>query len=126
MVVGEYEINCYQPYSETVKQGVIYPVSTEIEMKEIEDLMIIFEGSSNSNLVKAGRMKKRQANAEWVDSLSVKLVFNSAELPSRVSLESQIYRVRPFIQQPLQCYKCQRIGHTASSCKSKDRCMLCG
>ena len=27
---------------------------------------------------------------------------------------------------PLQCYNCQRMGHTATSCKAKIRCLLCG
>ena len=27
---------------------------------------------------------------------------------------------------PLQCYKCQRIGHIASSCKAKQCCLRCG
>ena len=71
-------------------------------------------------------MKKKFENGEWKDSLSIKLTFEAPELPKKVSVEHSIYAVRPYNQQPLQCYKCQRIGHTASSCRARMRCLRCG
>ena len=37
------------------------------------------------------------------------------------------YRVRLFVPPPMQCFCCQRIGHTVGGCKaSKPRCLFCG
>ena len=48
--------------------------------------------------------------------------------PSSHQAQAHIFsdRVRPFVFNPLQCYKYQRIEHTASSCKAKQCCLRCG
>lgn len=36
------------------------------------------------------------------------------------------FPVRPYVPPPLRCYKCQRYGHIAVTCKGKQRCAKCG
>ena len=36
------------------------------------------------------------------------------------------FRVHEFIPKPIRCYKCQRYGHVATSCRSTLRCSRCG
>ena len=33
--------------------------------------------------------------------------------------------MRPYVYNPTQCFKCQRLWHTAASCKGKERCLKC-
>ena len=80
---------------------------------------------NNLIIIKIERLKKK-LNNNWEDSQSVKLVFTNNTLPQMVKVNFMKYKVRPFIAQPMQCYKCQLIGHTSKSCRAKVRCMLCG
>ena len=38
----------------------------------------------------------------------------------------EIYSADEWLPGPLQCFKCQRFGHTANVCHSKQRCINCG
>ena len=45
-------------------------------------------------------------------------------MPREIILGHSYYKVRPYVGMPLQCYRCQRIGHTARGCRAKIRCMV--
>jgi len=47
------------------------------------------------------------------------------ELPNRIKIGYIAYSVRPYSFPPLQCYRCQRYGHSADGCTSKRRCLVC-
>ena len=72
------------------------------------------------------RLKRNVSGQGWVPSATVKIVFEEAQLPNEVIVGHSFYKVRPFVSLPLQCYRCQRIGHTALGCRAKIRCMVCG
>ena len=65
-------------------------------------------------------------NGETLPSPTLKLAFNDNCLPVSNNIGIFSYRVRPFVFNPLQCYKCQQIGHAACSCNAKQRCLRCG
>lgn len=60
-----------------------------------------------------------------VDTTCVVLSFSIPVLPPKVFLGYQAFPVREYIPPPLRCYKCQRFGHTATSCRGKRRCSKC-
>ena len=61
-----------------------------------------------------------------MDYTSLKITFMGNKIPEAVTVGYSLYRVRHFAGLPLQCYRCQRLGHTAIGCKSQVRCLLCG
>lgn len=69
---------------------------------------------------------KKKTEQGWVDSTSLKITFTCSNLPEAVVIGYSYYKVRPYIGEPLQCYKCQRLGHTAGGCRGRTRCLLCG
>jgi hypothetical protein len=52
--------------------------------------------------------------------------FNSTILPLSVTMAYTVYPVRPFVPEPMQCFKCRRFGHMAKICEAKQRCARCG
>ena len=122
--IGTYKIQCSIPNSDSNVCGVISPISIDLEVKEISENIQIAEGEKIP-VVKVDRLKKKNSN-EWVDSHSVKITFQGGALPKAVKIGYCYYRVKPFVDQPLMCYNCQRLGHTATSCRSGPRCLLCG
>ena len=57
---------------------------------------------------------------------SVILTFNTTDLPVNVNLCYQVFAVKQYVPSVSRCFKCQRFGHTADSCRSKLRCVRCG
>ena len=76
-------------------------------------------------IISIDRLQKR-TETEWIPSMSLKLTFEANHLPENVSISHCFHKVCPFVGQPMQCCKCQRLGYTFGSCSSnKSKCMLC-
>ena len=121
------EIECTVKKADAiVRYGVIHPLSLEADLEEIKTL-ITPRGSNAGSVGKVLAIErlKRRAGAIRVDSLSVKITFEGNILPEAISIEWSHYKVSPYVQPPLQCFKCQRMGHVAARCNSQTRCMLC-
>ena len=100
------------------RRGVITYVPLDMDMNEIKQAL------SGVKLIEAKRLQTTKGGTK-TDSLSVLLTFEES-LPSEVRIGWSNYKVREYIPEPLRCFKCQRMGHTASQCKGKQRCAKCG
>jgi len=99
--------------------GVISAVPLNVTMEEVKENLI------GGKVALARRLTTWKDNVKC-DSLSVLLHFEDSILPVKVKLGFISYVVREYLPPPLRCYKCQRIGHTATVCKGKMRCAKCG
>ncbi|XP_023214065.1 uncharacterized protein LOC111616944 [Centruroides sculpturatus] len=54
------------------------------------------------------------------------LTFNKPTLPSFITAGYLRCPVRPYVPNPLRCFKCQRFGHSQTSCRGKSICAQCG
>ncbi|XP_067131573.1 uncharacterized protein [Centruroides vittatus] len=54
------------------------------------------------------------------------LTFGKLTLPSFVTAGYLRCSVRPYIPNPLRCFKCQRFRHSQTSCRGKSVCAQCG
>lgn len=121
--LGNIKVSCYIPNSDRYMYGVIGPISLDSDLEELKQEI---STDDEFTVIKLTRLKKK-INNTWVDSSSVKLTLETKKLPQNIKISYINFKVRPFIQSPMQCFKCQRLGHTAKSCTSKTiRCMLCG
>jgi len=136
--VGDWDVECYIPNSDKYKMGVISPIGEDTDMDEL--LAYIKPRDSDARVEKVERLK-RKTDAGWVDSASVKITFIGENLPDRVSVAHALYKVRAYVREPRQCYKCLGFYHFAKSCNYKclgfyhfaksckntvQKCLLCG
>ena len=120
--LGKWTVTCYLPNSDVYKMGVIAPISIEAKVDEIKESMQVH---GSGKIISIDRLQKRTETG-WIPSMSLKLTFEADHLPENVSISHCFYKVRPFVGQPMQCFKCQRLGHTSGSCSSTNsKCMLC-
>ena len=130
-MLGKWKVECSFPKIEMEVYGVIFPISYDIDLDELKKEIsipnhnILSDHDDQVVVTKIERLKKK-VDGEWVQSHSIKLAFNTKIMPKAVTICHSYYRVRPYVGLPLQCFNCQRLGHTAESCKSKKRCLLCG
>lgn len=54
------------------------------------------------------------------------LTFSTPNLPNRIKAGYLNVSVRPYIPNPLRCFRCQRFGHSITSCRGSATCAKCG
>ena len=61
-----------------------------------------------------------------IETEMVKFTYDG-QLPARLKLGiCGNFKVRPFVPNPTRCYKCQKFGHVATTCRSRaPKCRLC-
>ena len=130
--IGKWEVTVSKPTSDQIRYGVIGPISTSItDLDELKEGLEVSAGPGRSNdsfqITTLKRLKKKRTDQGSSDAQCVKIGFisDSNDLPEAVLALHSYYKVRPYVFHPLQCYRCQMMGHTALSCKGKVRCLLC-
>ena len=129
--LGDIPVTCLNWFEKTVPNvhiGVIHPVSSDLDVTELLPLIKtkndpIFD--NDIEIIKIERLTKK-VGIHRLDSQSIKIFFERPDLPKAVTIMHFYYKVNPFVSLPLQCYNCQRMGHTAKSCNAQALCMLCG
>lgn len=102
------------------QKGIIHGVH-----KDITDNDLVLDlGNTIQKVKRITKFNKDTKNREITGS--VVLFFDAESLPERVSLGFQSFKVNTFIPRPIRCFKCQRYGHVASTCRGSRRCPKCG
>ena len=117
--LGNWEVECRVPYMVSVNPGVISGVHPSLDVdyfaNGLRELNFSFKKIIRMNKMVDGQQKP-------LDCLRVDF---TCEIPKSICLDFQIYRVRPFVQGPTRCFKCQNFGHISSKCKSFAKCTKC-
>ena len=98
-------------------------VITCFDLKDTSEEEIV-EGLSTSGVVGAYRIRSRRGD-EGIATNSIILTFNSTELPTEVTVGYLRVKVRPYIPNPMRCFRCQRFGHTKTYCRNRLTCAKC-
>lgn len=81
--------------------------------------------TKNENVIDVRRIT-RKVNGEVRNTHLFVFTFDSPILPKEIKAAYLNLPVRPFIPQPLRCYKCQQFGHFTLKCRSKvNICGIC-
>ena len=85
------------------KSGVIFPVDLDKDLRKLKHDINIENGVQ---VAKIERLNARK-NGETLPSPTLKRAFNDNCLPVSINIDIFSYRVRAFVFNPLQHYKCQ-------------------
>ncbi|GFV47974.1 uncharacterized protein TNCV_2295541 [Trichonephila clavipes] len=84
----------------------------------------ILEGFSDQGVIQVRRITiKRDSNI--IPTKHIILTFNKPKLPTAVKAGYLNCKIRPYIPNPLRCFKCQRFGHSQTSCRGQLTCSRC-
>lgn len=84
----------------------------------------ILEDMKDQGVIGVHCMTKKGENMGRRTGL-VFLTFASPQIPDTVKIGYESVPVRPYVQRPMRCFRCQKFGHTALRCLTKDT-FVCG
>ncbi|GBM75086.1 hypothetical protein AVEN_197445-1 [Araneus ventricosus] len=94
--------------------GELLNVPTEEILKELQG-----EGVSHVRRISIRR------DGQLLHTKHLILTFDSAILPENIKAGYMRLSVRTYIPNPLRCFKCQRFGHSKTSCRGTLTCARC-
>nr|XP_042902995.1 uncharacterized protein LOC122270293 [Parasteatoda tepidariorum] len=98
-----------------------------ISDKTLQSLPIseIKEGLLNQGVIDAHHITIKKGS-DIFTTQHIVLTFNTADLPVDIKAGYQNCKVRPYIPNPLRCFKCQKFGHSTNNCRGNETCSRCG
>ncbi|GFW52412.1 uncharacterized protein TNCV_2796701 [Trichonephila clavipes] len=84
----------------------------------------ILEGFSDQGVIQVRRITIKK-DATIIPTKHLILTFNRPKLPPAIKAGYLHCKIRPYIPNPLRCFKCQRFGHSQTSCRSQLTCSRC-
>ena len=117
---GDHNLKLWFPASNTNSIGVISPIDQDVTLENIFAGLTIPDNNSNSVVVELKRLIDKDGPTDLI-----KIIFEG-ELPKKVAVYGQIYKVRKYKRNPLMCYRCSRWGHGVITCTGSMKCGYCG
>ena len=105
--------------TKNTSKGVI----TCYDLKETNETDIV-DGLAAAGVVNAVKIKTKRG-PELIPTNSIILTFNRKELPTEVAVGYLRVKVRPYVPNPMRCFRCQRFGHTKMFCRNQVTCGRC-
>ncbi|GFW92125.1 RNA-directed DNA polymerase from mobile element jockey, partial [Trichonephila clavipes] len=84
----------------------------------------ILEGFSDQGVTQVRRITIKK-DSTIVPTKHLILTFNNPRLPNTIKAGYLNCKIRPYIPNPLRCFKCQRFGHSQTSCRGQLTCSRC-
>lgn len=74
------------------------------------------------------KWNKQKGELEEIETGNITITFkgNGTKKAIRLWDNTVSIKLRPYVEQVKQCYKCFRYGHVKAMCKSEERCIICG
>ncbi|GBM14708.1 hypothetical protein AVEN_71990-1 [Araneus ventricosus] len=118
--IGNIQVKASPHHTLNHSKGVIS--ESEFQRDLEEDLLDCLK---NQNVIAVKRITIKR-NGQIFPTKHLILTFNNPTLPKSVKIAYINCPVKPYIPDPIRCFKCQKFGHTITACKSnKENCARC-
>ncbi|GFV49499.1 uncharacterized protein TNCV_3736371 [Trichonephila clavipes] len=84
----------------------------------------ILEEFSGQGVIQVRRITIKK-DAEILPTKHLILTFNNPKLPTTIKAGCLNCKIRPYVPNPLRCFKCQRFGHSHTACRGQLTCSRC-
>ncbi|GFV77812.1 uncharacterized protein TNCV_4674061 [Trichonephila clavipes] len=81
----------------------------------------ILDGFSDQGVIQVRRITIKK-DTSIIPTKHVILTFNSPNLPTSIKAGYINCKIRPYIPNPLRCFKCQRFGNSQTACRGQLTC----
>ncbi|KAK4317776.1 hypothetical protein Pmani_011174 [Petrolisthes manimaculis] len=112
--IHSFKVKTTIPVGPNTCKGVIF----HRDLADLDDADIL-DGMKDQGVVEVQSMTRMRENKREKFGL-VFMTFAAAQIPDTVKIGYEIVHVRPYIQKPMRCFRCQKFGHTALRCFTRN------
>ncbi len=110
------------------KKGVMK--TRELKMLDVEDIKLeLNKANPLINVSEVYRIKtkdKQKSDGSMIDTGVYVLTFFGNKIPEKIKAGFKQLPVTPYTHKPMQCFICQKFGHSSKSCRATTpRCVRC-
>lgn len=118
----EMGFRCQKVNELSLSYGIVKGVDIELTDKQLLDII-----KCETEVISINRLKRINAEGNWIDSESVRICFNSNFLPPYICAYDCRFKVDAFVFPVTQCSGCWKFGHMFKFCPTKNKlCPKCG
>ncbi|GBO08911.1 hypothetical protein AVEN_146545-1 [Araneus ventricosus] len=118
--IGNIKVKASPHHTLNYSKGVIS--ESEFQRDLEEDLLDCLK---NQNVIAVKRITIKR-HGQIFPTKHLILTFNNPTLPKSVKIAYINCPVKPYIPDPIRCFKCQKFGHTITACRgNKENCAHC-
>lgn len=102
-------------------KGIFY--SNELRCLSDDELLREIR-EQNPSVIEIKRLKRRDPETKTLTTNDLGLyitTFNVSDLPEKILLGYMYTMIKPYIPNPLRCFKCFQFGHVSEGCSSPDK-----
>ncbi|XP_055951615.1 uncharacterized protein LOC129987688 [Argiope bruennichi] len=118
-ILGDFPVEVTPHRTLNFSRGVI----SDTDLFDCSETELVQE--LRSQKVCAAHRIKIKRNGTLIPTKHVILTFSSPELPKFIRAGYVQSKVKPYVPNPLRCFKCQRFGHSQGTCRGSLRCAKC-
>ncbi|CAH0555080.1 unnamed protein product [Brassicogethes aeneus] len=116
---GDFDVSVQRHRTLNTSKGLITcPDLLNCTVDEIERSLL------DQGVIEVKRIQRKRDNVTF-DTANHILTFDKPTLPKYVKAAFYNLPVRPYIPNPMRCFKCQKFGHVADKCINREVC-VCG
>lgn len=124
--LSSHNLEAFIPGFRKTRKGLIKDVPLDISEDVIKEAIV-----SPVEVLEVKRQTRRNKNPtgdhdKRLKTRTILITFSGQILPKEISLFYVKSNVDPYVQRPMQCFKCLKFGHIAKTCRSKEHCIMCG
>ncbi|GFT99318.1 uncharacterized protein TNCV_3162121 [Trichonephila clavipes] len=105
------------------KSAIQFRYDTTTDLLTTPDAEIL-DGFSDQGVIQVRRITIKK-DATVIPTKHMILTFNNPNLPATVKAGYLNCKIRPYVPNPLRCFKCQRFGHSQTACRGQLTCSRC-
>ena len=120
-MINERAVQCSRPVEVNTINGVVENIPLSVSERELKEILI----EMGLQTIATQRLKRKEFG-ELKEIKSMKITLQGKHLPDRVKVGFLSLKVRPFYDNPMQCFICKRFNHTAHTCRWTASCGKCG
>ena len=115
--IGNFKVKCSENLNKNCIKGTFRDFKDEFDGETDKEILEYFKTKGVQDIMKVERLGK---------SKTITVSFRGQDLPTRIELGVKHFDLKPFIDKPRRCFRCNSYEHSKFTCRNDYSCYRCG
>ena len=115
--IGNFKVKCSENLNKNCIKGTFRDFKDEFDGETDKEILEYFKTKGVQDIMKVERLGK---------SKTITVSFRGQDLPTKIELGVKHFDLKPFIDKPRRCFRCNSYEHSKFTCRNDYSCYRCG